>query len=552
MIGELWVILALSHTGLPAGHDITAHLTYTKLFNQALLEGQFPVRWIEHIWDGHSQPLFNFYQVGFFYFNYLVSFFTPSTTDSLRFGIMILWLTGGVGVLANLRKLGSSAASLAFIIYLLSPYLYLDIFIRSSLPEFMALSLIPLAFFALRKVLLGQLIFTPLLAIIFGVIIFTHLHIAIIFTPIFAAYSLLTRDKNIRFAILAFVLSFGVSAFYLLPAVTELQYIQPDKLVSKSFDFHQNFISFTRLDSYIWGYSGSWLGFNDHWSKYLGVTQWLVWLSSAGLILFKKNLKYKKEMVFWLGVIVYGIFFMSPLSTIIWEEVQVLRYIQFPWRFASVFPMATAFLSAFLVIEITDDLKKRLLLQISVITVAMLTFYPYISVIPTLNLPFFDLPYTQWKLNNQAKVSAYLEPAYFPVGVDELPYSSIGRYYTPSDKAEVKLETSTQTKLNFSTNSPTSFELRVFSHYYPGWIAMIDNRPIEIQKEAKTSYIILTVPEGKHQVDVALIDTPVRKIANRISLITLIVLFIGMVSRILYLCKINGLKGYISSLWGSS
>jgi hypothetical protein len=33
--------------GFPLGHDTTAHLTYLYLFDAALAQGQFPVRWVE-------------------------------------------------------------------------------------------------------------------------------------------------------------------------------------------------------------------------------------------------------------------------------------------------------------------------------------------------------------------------------------------------------------------------------------------------------------------------------------------------------------------------
>ncbi len=545
LIGELWIFLALSGPFLPFGHDVTAHLTYSKLFNEALSQGQFPVRWVEHIWDGHSMPLFNFYQTGFYYLNYLMSFITPQTTDSIKSSVMLLWLLGGVGVFLLLRKLGPIPAALAFIVYLTSPYLYLDIFVRSSFPEFMAISLLPLTLFAFRKILEGKLVFMTIFSLLFGVIIFTHLHMAIVFTPIFVIYALINRSSNIRFAALSFLLSFGVAAFYLLPAISELDLIQPEKLTSKDFDFHKNFTDLRDINSYIWGYSGVWVGSYGGWSKLIGVTQWIIWFLSLALALFKKKIFYRKEMLFWLLVLAYGLFLMSPFSTLIWENVQILRFLQFPWRFAAIFPIATATLAGIMVSELTKDLKKQVAVHILIVAVALITTYPYIVVYSKAEMSFFNLPFKQWSLNEKAKVVAYLEPAYLPKGVEELPYGPLGRYYTPDKQVNLRLEKSTDIELVFTSDHKDAFELRVFSHDFPGWRAFVDNQPLMIKDEEKTRYIILMVPPGKHIIEVKFTDTKIRQIANRVSIATLAMLFIGSVLRILIKWKRSGLKDSI-------
>src|SRR3989337_1473650 len=66
-VSILSLVFTILKPGLPSGHDITAHRTYTQLFIDSLKEGQFPVRWTAWIKPGFDLPLFNFYQVGFYY-----------------------------------------------------------------------------------------------------------------------------------------------------------------------------------------------------------------------------------------------------------------------------------------------------------------------------------------------------------------------------------------------------------------------------------------------------------------------------------------------------
>src|SRR5262245_6651915 len=56
MISLLTVAPPLLHSGFAAGHDAPAHITYTYLFDRALSQGQFPVRWVEWVAPGNSQP----------------------------------------------------------------------------------------------------------------------------------------------------------------------------------------------------------------------------------------------------------------------------------------------------------------------------------------------------------------------------------------------------------------------------------------------------------------------------------------------------------------
>lgn len=133
----------LLRTGLPNGHDTYAHTTYSKLFSHALSQGQFPVRWVEHAWVGFGQPLFNYYQVGFFYLVSFIHLLLPNITTAIKASTIFIWIMGAIFLFLFTRKYGQHSAVVAFIVYLFSPYLLLDIFVRSSFPELTALSLIP-------------------------------------------------------------------------------------------------------------------------------------------------------------------------------------------------------------------------------------------------------------------------------------------------------------------------------------------------------------------------------------------------------------------------
>src|SRR5439155_21907424 len=72
----------------PLGHDAGVHPTHAFLFHRALAEGQIPVRWVEWIQDGLGQPLFSYYQVGFYYAVELIHAFGPSLELSIKLAVV--------------------------------------------------------------------------------------------------------------------------------------------------------------------------------------------------------------------------------------------------------------------------------------------------------------------------------------------------------------------------------------------------------------------------------------------------------------------------------
>jgi hypothetical protein len=120
-LAAAWSALALVapffRAGFLFGHDGGVHQTYAFLFDRALRQGQFPVRWVEGIGDGRGQPLFNFYQVGFYYLVALVHAGGPALTSSVKLVIAGLWLTGPVLLFLLCRPFGALPALLGALVF---------------------------------------------------------------------------------------------------------------------------------------------------------------------------------------------------------------------------------------------------------------------------------------------------------------------------------------------------------------------------------------------------------------------------------------------------
>ena len=91
VVMQLLFSLPIALPGFAPSHDATAHLTNSYLFHRALEQGQFPVRWVEWITPGNGQPLFSYYQVGFYYLVEIVRLAIGGLTTSVKVTLVAIW-----------------------------------------------------------------------------------------------------------------------------------------------------------------------------------------------------------------------------------------------------------------------------------------------------------------------------------------------------------------------------------------------------------------------------------------------------------------------------
>jgi len=93
-------------------------------------------------------------------------------------------------------------------------------------------------------------------------------------------------------------------------------------------------------------------------------------------------------------------------------------------------------------------------------------------------------------------------------------------------KAKISLEEKTATDFEIKFSGPQETSLLVNSYYFPGWQAKIDGQPIEISPAEPLGQIKLEVPAGQHLIEVKFGESPIRKLANTISLLGLVSILI--------------------------
>jgi uncharacterized membrane protein YfhO len=77
------------------------------------------------------------------------------------------------------------------------------------------------------------------------------------------------------------------------------------------------------------------------------------------------------------------------------------------------------------------------------------------------------------------------------------------------------------TDISVDANSPT--RVMVYTRYFPGWVATIDNQATQVDPFGEQGLILVTVPAGSHIVRLRFDDTAPRQIGAIISGISLLI-----------------------------
>jgi hypothetical protein len=522
---------ALLAEGFPVGHDTTAHLTYLYLFDAALAQGQFPVRWIEWIRAGHSQPLFSFYQPGFYYAVQLVHAVVPSLLLSAKLTLIAAWWAGGALVYVQLRSLGVWPAVLGALVFVRNPYLILDVFVRAAFPEFLALTCAPAVLWSLDRTLRSSASgWALVLAVSSAAMLLLHLPTVLMFLPVFATYTAVMwisgrcRGRSVAKVAVAVGLGLGMACFYVAPALLELQFTKMRELTSAYFDYRQHFVEPWQWFSVRWGYGGSESGPSDGMSFQVGIVQWLAiggGLGAAAIAMRSGRRDAGMRLVYWLAVALAALLMTSAISAVIWNAVPALAFIQFPWRFLTVVSLTGGIVAALALSSVRSPFVQAIVV---ICAATGLVWQTQDLVKPSHYLPrasmYIDNP--GWRLSRDAEALAFIEPGYYPSTVTRLPAASMERWEITGGEGEVTPVRVRDDRLALRIRSGRGVELTIRSHGFPGWRVSIDGRPAEWSYERELGFIVVDVPPGTHAIDAIFGDTAVRAWANGISLVSVL------------------------------
>ena len=541
-------------------HDFQ-HIARLFLLDQGVHQGYLFPRWVDLLGFHFGYPLFNFYPPLIYYISELFRLVGFSYIWSIKSMVISGYLLGAVGMYKLSYKVTSSkvASLVAATLFTFFTYHAVLVYVRGAFAEFFGMNILPFAFLSLELLKDKP---TVRHAVFFGttlaLLILSHVFVAfpfILFFAVYVLFSMLYVSKKLKYLAhiaLGGLLGAGLSAFFWLPSMLERKFTLVNAILTKelaSYSIH--FVQPAQLWFSQWGYGGSGAGLADGMSFQLGkihinlaVLSFLLFIFLA----FKKKLDtlYATRYTLYAAMLLLSLFMTTEYSRFIWNAVSPLQYLQFPWRFLSFTGVFIAIVGGYVVALLSHAFKgvgqkKWVELTVSFVIICTVIFQysKYFKPDSYVYKTDKDLTSSQEISWNVSASSFEFSPKGVPLtkskyrtsifDIDEKQVSSIKYQVSKKDAAVIQAIGLFNEKV-FKIESSEAFVFQLNTFNFPGWTAYIDGGRLPISDDNRYKLITVPVPAGIHNLEFRFEDTPIRRLANTISLVGLVgtILLLGV------------------------
>lgn len=518
---------------------------------KCFLDGQIPCRWIPDMGYGFGYPLFNFYPPLPYLVGQVIRVVGYSFVDTAKILFVMSFVASGITMYWLAKEFFSRfGAVVAAIFYIWAPYHAVDVYVRGAMNEAWGLIWFPaILYFSyklLQKAPKSKIPFPWTnvigLALSWFALFTSHNLMVIVFAPFFAAWCAiwLFHFKNWKATIplaISGIWAFGFAAFFSLPVLFEKGIVQTDSLVVGYYEYTAHFVSISQLlFSRFWGYGPSvWMEADDKMSFQIG---WLHWILPLVAIAFLGYRFYKKRKVtpiilatvfmFLLGW--FGAFMAHPRSVFIWQLVEPYQFVQFPWRFLTMAILGLSFVIGYLVWV----LPRMYRYAVGILLVVAALVYSWNYFLPENGKlgPITDeekFSGVAWDMQQTAGIYDYLPNT--AKTAPKVPKTQIAEFM--SGTGEVMNIHEGTDWATFTVTAEEDSTLRIGLLDFPEWQVLVNGAEVEeyVPESEEWGRFYIDVPAGTHEVEIQLLDTPIRTFGNIISVIGFAVLGLVLLFR---------------------
>jgi hypothetical protein len=539
---------------------------------RALGDGHFPVRWMPDANYGYGYPFYNYYAPLSIYIAALFRFLGASYVLAIKLAQLAGFIVAAWGMFSLGRRwLGNNwAALLAAAAYTLAPFHMVNVYVRGdSLAEFWAMAFYPLVILGVDRLLnispaadpgmrRARRIGVALLALVYAALVLSHNISALIFTPfllLYLAYELWDRRKaavmepgveignaaeteksesrsktgqTILWLALALTLALALAAWFWLPALAESSLAQLEPVTKGYFHYSNHF-----RDSDLVQRSLTFSYDPDGGRVFsMGLVQALgILLGTAGLLLtgrWQKNVVSRGHQLFIVSGLILATIMITSLSLWLWDNLPLLSFTQFPWRFLSV----QAFFGALATGGLALLPGRRLIVPLAI---ALLLF----SALFGLRLDFLKLADGDITAQRLAEYEWYsgnigttVSAEYLPETVQPRPQTS--RWLNSAGRNEAQVLQGQAPVIEPLTIKTARQEWRIVAGEdgatvllptmaWPGWQGWLDDQEQAIETAAGSGLITVHITPGEHRLELKLTRTPVRMVGEIVALFALVI-----------------------------
>jgi hypothetical protein len=529
LLGVVPTLPALVAGTFPSTHEELRYPALLAHFLAAQSAGVAFPQWLPDLAGGYGYPIFVFYQPLFFHLAALVSRVTglgPALSACATVQLASIASAAGAYLLAR-RVARPVPAMLAAALFMLTPYLYVNLYVRGDLSETLAMLATPWPLLFLwrmqERAAAGRPgAFGPAVGLGVGLaaLVLAHPATGVLFFGVFSVLgagftaAVPSGAARRRFLValgLAIVLGLALSAPYWGGVLEMRRYVTLD--VGGYLSAERHVVYPQQLFSTFWGYGIPSLDdASDGMSYQLGAVHALA--AVAGAILGRRDRRIVAAFAAYLAAVAI----MLPWSRPLWREILPLRLVQFPWRMLSV----TAGLQLLCLLGIARRPGPGPTAALAGLGLAVLAAnHAQFAENPRTDPAVFAWSRVERAVSAMIRIDfesfdTYLAPGQFQPRTAVLPLAALRR----PDEPLVRLDHGDVRPLpgndahaiaeEIVTDQPTRVILR--QYYLPGWRVEVDGRAIaRADLEAgltKKGMPAFEVPSGSHSIRARYEGTP--------------------------------------------
>ncbi|KKR88137.1 MAG: hypothetical protein UU34_C0001G0134 [Candidatus Curtissbacteria bacterium GW2011_GWA1_41_11] len=517
-------ILLLSNlftNGLFASHDGEVHVARLAQFTHAIEEGHFPVRWLGKWNFGFGYPTFVFTYSLPYYLGSILKIFNLNLETIIKLLFFISLPISGLSFYYFAIKFFSVwPAFLGSILYISAPYRFAEIYERGALGESLVFIFLPLMFVAPKLLMKSKRIgFITTSLIIFAAII-THAITFIIFLfPMIIFSFIVFKKKTIKYSLFfltAIFFGFLLSGYQWIPMIFEQKYINLDETYFNLYQGH--FLSVHQL------FRIPVKGIITGTGIQIGITQITILVITFIFLIYKifKRQKINLASLLFFYTTIFFIFLITEYSAIIWSLFKPLQTILFPWRLLTFITFACAFLGA----SFIKELEKNKYISLIVIMTVFFAIYPSRHFLKGYGWHSFSDDY-YYNYQDVTKSDIYFLPKNAHKNYESLALKPVSII---KGSGEIIINKKVTNLIKVEANLDSESIIQLHTMFLPGWELKVNGKiwPIISNRPGFNGLILGKIPTGNHTIELQFKETIIRKLSDIVSLISFIVLVLGV------------------------
>ena len=335
----------------------------------------------------------------------------------------------------------------------------------------------------------------------------------------------------------AATLGLGLSAFFWLPAIAERGYVNLTLMTQGMYDVMRYLLPLRDLlqRGILFDYSALQA---FHWGLLSAI------LTLAGFVVGLWRFRPQRRLIlFFALVVLIPLLLQSSFAEPFWARVPLVRFIQFPWRLQTFVALGGAILigalpAPFAQRSQTSDGRPEIQETWASWLMAgalafLLIFTATTRLWPAYQAAWQTAKFGEGDINRQemyarGRTDFELFGDYQPIGVAAAMTEMMNGIPTPTESTPPPWPTPAVQVLRWRpaqfaarVTAQASFPLALHRFYFPGWQARIDGQTAHVYPSGELGLVTVDVPAGDHAIELRFGDTPLRRLANGLSLLSM-------------------------------